>query len=172
MRPPHAASLGRERTSGRGLLAFCLSSAPQLPVNSQVGLTHCLPLSPSLFLSCYLVLPFPISPCAHGQPLLLYSLSLFPSAFLCLYYPFSFPPRALNNLCSILYLSYGWYLRGKGCLSMGLQRHPLPALPPPVPYCTSSRHIPGFFFFSIKHNTRSSPGSWLASACGGDPTGI
>ena len=36
------------------------------------------------------------------------------------------PPQALNKLCSIPYLSYGWYLSGKGCyLSMGLQRRPL-----------------------------------------------
>ena len=100
------------------MLAFCLSSSPQLPGNSQVGLTHykrgCLPPPPSLdlllssfslpFLGSSLPpspLSFPLSPRVHGQPLLLYSLPL--SAFLCLYYPLNSPPYAPNKLYSILY---------------------------------------------------------------------
>jgi len=92
------------------LLAFCLSSAPLLPGNSQVYLTHykrgCLspPLSRSSLLALTLS-PFPsfLCPCAHGGPLLLYSLSLSLSAFPCLYYPLDSPPQALNKLYSILY---------------------------------------------------------------------
>jgi hypothetical protein len=45
-------------------------------------------------------------------------------------------------------LSYGWYLRGKGCLSMSQQRHPLPshhAAPPP------NISLASFSFFFIKH---------------------
>jgi hypothetical protein len=75
-------------------LAFCLSSTPQLPGNSQVGLTHykrgCLPPRPSLALlgsslSSPILIPLLLSPHGHGQPLLPYSLPL--SAFLCLYHP-------------------------------------------------------------------------------------
>jgi hypothetical protein len=74
------------------VLAFSLSSTPQLPGNSQVCLTHykrcCLPLfSPFLLLSSLLLLllplpslsPFsssPLSPYFQGWPLLLYSVFL------------------------------------------------------------------------------------------------
>jgi len=117
------------------VLVFLLGSAPQLPHNSQVCLTQykrfCLPLltlllsySPSL----PLLSPFssllspPVRPAL--TPLLLFSLSLSLS-LLCLYSPNS-PPHALNKLYSILYPSFGWYLRGKGCLSLGPQRYNLP----------------------------------------------
>jgi hypothetical protein len=83
---------------------------PQLPGNSQVGLTHskkgCLPPPRSLALlsSCFHSVSSPLSPLslflsAHGRPLLLYSLS----AFLCLYYPLNSPSHALNKPYSILY---------------------------------------------------------------------
>ena len=62
------------------VLAFCLSSTPQLPDNSQVGLvyykTGCLPppLTLLLLLSCLLA---PCSPSLHiSSPLFLYSLLL------------------------------------------------------------------------------------------------
>jgi hypothetical protein len=47
-----------------------------------------------------------------------------PPPFLCLYFSINSTPHALNKLYSILY--HGWSLRGKGCLSMGPQRHPFP----------------------------------------------
>jgi cytochrome c biogenesis protein ResB len=46
-----------------------------------------------------LPIPFPTSPCGHGQPLLLYFLLL--SDFLCLCYSLNSPPHALNKLYSI-----------------------------------------------------------------------
>jgi hypothetical protein len=49
-----------------------------------------------------------------------------PPPFLCLYYFLNSLTHALNKLYSILYLLCGWSLRGKGCLSMGPQRQPLP----------------------------------------------
>jgi hypothetical protein len=118
-----------------------LSGPPQLPGNSQVGLTHykrgCLPPPPSLTPASLLWLSCPLDPhlssfpsCAppprvHGRPLLLYSPLL--SAFLCLYYPLNSPPHALNKHYSMLYLSCGWSLRRKGWdLGMGPLRHPLP----------------------------------------------
>jgi hypothetical protein len=42
-----------------------------------------------------------------------------------------------------------WSLRGKGCLSMGPQRHPSPTLD-----CSSTKHIPSLFIF-IEHNINS-----------------
>ena len=110
----------------------------QLPSNNQVGLTHykrgCLPPPPSLdlllssfslpFLGSSLPpspISFSLSPCVHGQPLLLYSLPL--SAFLCLYYPLNSPPHALNKLYSILYCHVAGPSGGKTCLDMGLLRH-------------------------------------------------
>jgi hypothetical protein len=63
--------------------------------------------APALLVSLVLAFPStfslhslpPLSPRAHGQPLLLFSIL---SAFLCLYYPLNFPPYALNKLYSIL----------------------------------------------------------------------
>ena len=84
------------------MLGFCLRFTPQLPGYSQVGLAYykggCSPpplslssltLSFSLVPYCAL-LPSPLSPCDHGWPLLLYSLTL--SAFLCLYSPLNSLP--------------------------------------------------------------------------------
>jgi hypothetical protein len=65
----------------------------------------------------------PLSPRGHRGSLLLYSPHL--SAFLCLYYPLNSPPHAPNKLYSILYCVAG-PSGGRGCLSMGPLRHPLP----------------------------------------------
>jgi hypothetical protein len=118
------------------LFAFCLSSTPQLPGNSQVcsypqlpgnsqvGLTHykrgCLPPPLSLWLlllSCplglfpFLYLPS-LSTCSgHGRPLLFYSFPL--SEILCLYYPPNSPPHPLNKLYSILYHPVAGALGGR-----------------------------------------------------------
>jgi hypothetical protein len=72
--------------------------------------------------------------CLYGHPLLSKYARLSPPSppspplsplFLWLYsllnYPFLCPQ---NKLYSILDLPYGWYLRVKGCLSMGPPRHP------------------------------------------------
>jgi hypothetical protein len=56
--------------------------------------------------------PPPQPPRAHGQPLL------------------HSTPHAVNKLYSILYLSHGWYLRGKGCLRTGSQRQSIPCTIP------------------------------------------
>jgi len=76
-----------------------------------------------------LPLPTPFSSCGHGWPLLLYfSLSLLSSLSLSSYTDPTTPSASLSVpwINSILYVwSYGWSLRGKGCLSMGLLRHPL-----------------------------------------------
>ena len=95
------------------VLAFCLSSTPQLPDNSQVGLvyykTGCLPppLTLLLLLSCLL------APCSPSLPIPFPHLSTWSwpastsllSPFLCLYYPLNSPPHTLNKLYSILYHS-------------------------------------------------------------------
>jgi hypothetical protein len=130
-------------------------SAPQLPGNCQVCLTQSPLLSlASLLWLCplssspsLLILP---SPHAHGQPLLLYSLSLPLSLFLSLL-PSQLPslPLPMPWINSILFytiLSCGRSL-GKGWLSVGPQRHPLP------PHLTA--HPPNIFLLSpclfIKH---------------------
>ena len=63
------------------LLAFCLSSTPQLPGNDHVCLTHykrgCLPASHSLALALSSNPFLSLSPHAHGQPLLFYFSTLF-----------------------------------------------------------------------------------------------
>jgi hypothetical protein len=72
---------------------------------------------------------------------------LSPRVHVRLYYLLNSPPFALNKLYFILYLSYGWYLRGKGCLSMVLQRRPLP------PHHTSLQQTyPWLPLLFIKHN--------------------
>ena len=117
-------------------------SYPQLPGNSQVGLAQfkrgCLapPFSYPLASLLPLVSPFshsffPLSPCGHSWPLLFYSPLL--SAFLSLYYPPNSPLHALNKLFYTI-PSCGWSLRGKGCLSMGPQRHLLPLSPHTSPH--------------------------------------
>ena len=131
------------------MLAFCLGSAPQLPGNSQVCLTHykrgCSPLL-SLLLSSPLALAplpsipslpilLPLSPCAHGWPLLLYSPSL--SAILSLYYPLNSPSHASNKLHSVLCCPVA-VTSGGTC--MDLQKHPLPphhTAPPSDTYLAS-----------------------------------
>jgi hypothetical protein len=111
-------------------LAFSLGSAPLLPGNSQVCLTHykrsCWtpPCSLALLLS-YPLPPHSLSPSLHGWPLLLLSLSAF---FL--------TPLPIPGINSILDYTILWLVpqRGKGCLSMGPQRHPLAlhlTTPPP-----------------------------------------
>ena len=147
------------------MLVFCLnstptvpgssqvSSSPQLPGNSQVGLAQfkrgCLapPFSYPLASLLPLVSPFshsffPLSPCGHSWPLLFYSPLL--SAFLSLYYPPNSPLHALNKLFYTILVCV-WSLRGKGCLSMGPQGHPL-LLHPARTYSYSS-----FSFYD--HNT-------------------
>jgi hypothetical protein len=56
----------------------------------------------------------------------------------------------LNKLYSTLYPLCGWYLRGKGCLSMGLQRQPLP------PHCTmrppTYSFLPSFSFYKTQQH--------------------
>jgi hypothetical protein len=104
----------------------------KLPGNSQIGLAYykwgCLTppqislppphppptLSPILFSPS---LPFLLH--VPGWPLLFSS----PTP-LCLYSLLYSPSHALNKLYSTLYLSYDWYLRGKGYLSMGPLQHP------------------------------------------------
>ena len=99
---------------GGGVLAFCLSSAPQLPGNSQVGLTHykrgCLLSLLALLVSCFSLalsqLPTTTTTCSwEASSLLLYfsTLSLSLSALLCLSYALNFSLHALNKLYSILY---------------------------------------------------------------------
>jgi hypothetical protein len=126
------------------LLALCLSSAPQLPGNSQVGLTYykrgSFPPPRSLAPSSR---PFPPPPLSKyswlaSSPLLLGFSTL--SAFLHLYYPLDSPPHALNKLCSIP--SCGWSLRGRD-----VSAWPAEALPSPTPHHTSIEHIPPFFIF-------------------------
>ena len=94
------------------MLAFSLGSAPQLPGNSQMYLTHykrgCLPLLTLLFscscsysLSLSLHPLLPLFPGAHGCPPLSLSVSLSLNSY----------PNALNKLfCTIQ--SCGWNLRG------------------------------------------------------------
>jgi hypothetical protein len=118
------------------LLAFCLSSTPQLPGNSQVCLTHykrgCLT---SCSCSCSVFLPLPhLSPhqllftCSWPASI---SLLLFSSLSLCLYYPLNSPLHALNKLYSILYhhvpQAEGWTQGGTLF---------------PTPHHTSTKHIP------------------------------
>ena len=55
----------------------------------------------------------------------LYSSSLSLSAFLCLY-PLNSLPHALDKPYFYTTPSCGWSLIGKGCHSMGPQRHPFP----------------------------------------------
>ena len=105
------------------LLAFHLGSAPQLPGNNQVCLTHCKRgcLSSSS-LSSLLLLLF-LLPC---------SLSVL---FLPIPALLSFPP-----LYSIL------YHRVAGPSGEGIPQHgPTEAPPSPTPYCTF-KHIPSFSF--------------------------
>ena len=84
------------------MFAFCLSSTPQLPRNSQVGLAPPSQSLSFLLVSCSLTLPIPfrLSQCGHDWTLLLFSLL---SAFLCLFYPGTSPLHALNKLYSTLY---------------------------------------------------------------------
>ena len=110
---------------GSVCLVFLLGSIPQLPDNSQVCLAyykrHCLALLTLLRSLFLLSLPRP-HVCRFSGPgfslliCLCVSLSSFPNS----------SPHALNKFYSILYLLYGLSLRGKGCLSMGPQRYPLP----------------------------------------------
>jgi hypothetical protein len=125
------------------LLAFCLSSAPQLPDNSQVCLTHykrgCLPPPVSLALAFSPHSLYPPFTCSW-----LASTSLFLplSPLLCLYYLLNFPRHALNKLYSILY--HLWLVpQGEGMP----QHRPLEAPPHPKPYYTSTKHILSLFIF-------------------------
>jgi hypothetical protein len=116
------------------MLAFCLSSTPQLPGNSKVGLAHykrgCLLTPPSYFflLSCPLGLfPSPLaSPSLHMVMASLYFSTL------ALSLPFSASITLLTLLpmpwvYSILYYTVcDWFLREEECLGMGLLRQPLP----------------------------------------------
>jgi hypothetical protein len=138
-----------------------ISSTPQLPSNSQVGLTHCkrgclfLPHSLTLLLSYFYPLPslsllslLPSLSLSTGSwpasTTLLSSLSLCLSLSLLL----QLSSPCLNKLYSIL---YGWYLRGKGCLRMGLQRHPFHLF---IQGLYQTYHwLPFLFFFLIKHNS-------------------
>jgi hypothetical protein len=115
------------------LFASSMSSAPQLPGNSQVCLTHyqkghlllCL-----LVHSCLSLFPSPIS--LHVLMAGLY-LSTSLSAFLYLYYPLNSPPLALNKQYSILYLplagpsggrdASAWVCRGTPFLKTWLHIH-------------------------------------------------
>jgi hypothetical protein len=99
-------------------------------------LTHykraCLPPPLSLFLSCF-CLPTPaLSSCPSPPPHHMLMAGLYSStvllsfsAFLCFYYPLNFPPQTLSKLYFILYHCVAGP-SGKGCLSMGPPRHPLP----------------------------------------------
>jgi len=143
------------------LLAFCLSSASQLPGNSQVCLTHykrgCSPpptLSCSLtfllplysvlfFLPSFFPFPCPFSTCSWSASTPL--LSPFPpplSAFLCLYYLLISPPHALNKLYSILYHHVAGHL-GEGMPQYG----PVEVPPYPTPDYTFAKHIPSLLVF-------------------------
>jgi hypothetical protein len=85
--------------------------------------------------------PFLLSSPLLSSPLLsspLFSVCL--SIFLCLYSLLNSPSYILNKLYSTLYPSYDWYLRGKGCLSMELPRHPSH-----LTILHSTKHILGFF---------------------------
>jgi hypothetical protein len=134
------------------LLAFCLSSTPQLP--GKVLPTYkwgCLLPLPSLVLllpfpSCSdsVLLPLP-PPSPFPSPLSLHVLmaGLYSSSplllptFLCLDYPLNSPPNALNKLCTIL--SCDWSLWGKGT--------PFP------PHHTSIEHNPpSLFIFLLTHH--------------------
>ena len=74
-------------------------------------------------------LSYPLSLFSIPLPLLFshvpgQSLLSSPSPFLTLHSILNSPPHAINKLYTILYQPYGWYLRGKGCLRMGLQKQP------------------------------------------------
>jgi hypothetical protein len=142
------------------LLAFLLGSTPQLPGNSQVCLIHykrgCVPSPHSLPLFPFCPFSLPPPPPSlftfswSASTPLSACLSVTLSLLFCLYSLFNFPPHALNKLYSILYPSYGWYLRGKGCLSIGLQKHPF-HLSIQHLYQTDPRLCLSFFF--IKHKS-------------------
>ena len=158
---------GPRYNSQHPLLAFCLSSAPQLPGNSQLCLIHskrgCLPPPLSSSSSSCSCLPLcPLTPSLPCPPLRLhllmaglyssYLLSL--SAFLCLYYPLNSPPHALNRLFYTVPLC-DWFLRGKACLSMSPQRQLLP------PYLTTPPQNISLLSLSFyKHITHT-----MASGC-------
>jgi hypothetical protein len=128
------------------VLAFCLSSAPQLHGNSQVCLTHykrgCLP--PPLWL---VPLLFLLQLSSHPPPPTcswLASTSLFShSTCLCLYYPLDSLPHALNKLYSILCCPVAGPSGGKDTSAWAHQGTPLP------PYLTTHHHrtIPPLFIF-------------------------
>ena len=117
------------------MLAFLLGSTQQLPGNSQVGLacyvSVCWVRTPSLltFLSeSFLPLThFSLFPLPSPTPYFLTCLSfplnispLFPFCLSLLYSLLNSTSNALNKLYSTLYPSYVWYIRGEGCLRMGL----------------------------------------------------
>ena len=114
------------------LLAFCLGSAPQLPGNTQVCLTHnkrcCLP--PSLLPSCcssVLLGPYPFSShsrCSWPASAPLLSLSSVTSVSSTL--STTLPIPWINSILYYPVLSCGWSLRGKGWLSVGPWGVPFP----------------------------------------------
>jgi hypothetical protein len=133
------------------LLAFCLGSAPQLPGNSQMCLTHykrgCLP--PPLSLLFLLFLLDPALPSPDFSPPLsilvagLYSLSLSLSLLLS-----QLPSHAPNKLYSILYFCVANSL-GERDASEWASRGP--------PFPHTWLHIHQTYYFSsyllIKHNS-------------------
>ena len=154
------------------VLAFCLSSAPQLPGNGQVCLTHykrgCLPPPPSCSLASLLSLcplspspSLPIHPTTttcHGSSLFSSTLSLCFSLSLL---PLNSPPHALNKLFYTI-LSVVWLCGsgGKDTSAWASRGTPLPphlTTPPPNIFLPSlsfyktqqATHFLGTLFINI-----------------------
>lgn len=76
--------------------------------------------------------------------------------------------NALNKLYSLLYPSCGSYLRGKGCFSMGPQRHPIP------PYHTQlyQTYPQLFYFFHKTQHSLLKMSLWPMGSFSGNETNI
>jgi hypothetical protein len=151
------------------VLAFCLSSTPQLPGNSKVGLTHykrgCLPLLALLLLSCSC--SSLLASCPLPSSLSFPSLPLSP--FLCLYYLLNSPPYGLNKLYSILYCGVAGPSGGGDALAWARWDIPFPHTSP-HPRRTYSISLYLFINISVGNGelrvaTRKSqtPGKWEVS---------